>query len=161
MIQPRSDYVIMLGRYPSIHLCRYWWWRERRPSRRWSRRCWWQWTGRCRSPGRSPSAAARPATARSGLQCIMLPLSVIVIPLFTAEFTNHAGAQALALLQQLVQQQFDQACNASCYRFPLSLFRYPLFRYLQLNSRNRITNLSLYVAQSEIKSEPVTAISSA
>jgi hypothetical protein len=35
-----------------------------------------------------------------------------VNPLFTAEFAKHAGAQAVALLQQLVQQQYDQACNA-------------------------------------------------
>ncbi len=42
---------------------------------------------------------------------------------------GDAGAQAVALLQQLVQQQHDQAYNVSCYRYPLLLVRYLLFLY--------------------------------
>lgn len=46
-----------------LFLCwRSWGWR---PSTRWSRRCWWQWTKRCLNQGRSLSGAARPAAGRS------------------------------------------------------------------------------------------------
>ena len=45
------------------YLCRCWRWPGRRPSRRWSHRCWWRWRGRCQSPVRSLSAAVRPAAA--------------------------------------------------------------------------------------------------
>jgi hypothetical protein len=38
---------------------------------------------------------------------------------------GDAGAQTVALLQQLVQQQHDQACNVSRYRY--SVIVSPLF----------------------------------
>lgn len=63
---PRADAgtlfpVQMLVSY--LFLCWQWWgWR---PSTRWSRRCWWQWTKRSLNPGRILSGAAHPAAGRS------------------------------------------------------------------------------------------------